>query len=142
MKKETFQNWYENQYKKGTYVVIERATTNGELAKLTRVVGRFVNYYEIESVKAKGKSESDSKPRDYEHVLIPHVLKENLNTQNTLLMVYKTNHHHAHSRYFYQGIEITREKYYELSGEKERTYGDNPLFMFKINEILSVGGVE
>ena len=141
MRTETFQNWYENTYIKGTYVVIEKITFKGEFTKLTRMVARFVNYYNIESVKAKGKSENESKPRDYEKAIIPHVLKENLNTQNTLLMVYKTNHHKAHSKYYYHDMEISEQEYYEQSGDKKKDYGDTPLFMFKMQDVLSVGGV-
>ena len=104
------------------------------------MVGRFVNYYKLKSVIAKGKTEDMSKKRDYEKTIIPHVLKENLNTKNTLLMVYKTNHHRAYSTYYYCGMEITEEEYYLGIGEKKKDYGDTPLFMFKLNEIVSVGG--
>ena len=141
MKKETFQKWFENNYHKGTYVVIEKMTITGDFAKLTRMVGRFVDYYNIASVIAKGKKDTGKK-RDYEIQIIPHVLKTNTNTGNDLLMVYKTNHHKAHSKYFYLGTEISKDDYYSMSGEKQKEYGDTPLFMFKMQEVVSVGGIK
>ena len=139
MNERQFLEWYK-KYHKGTYVVVEKIKIIGEFIKKTRMVVRFVNYYNIESVKAQGKSESDSKPRDYEISIIPHVLKENLNTKNTLLMVYKTNHHKAHNKYYYHDMEISKEDYYSMSGDKEKDYKDTPLFMFKLQDVLSVGG--
>lgn len=139
MKRETFQKWYET-YQKGTYVVVIKDHTLGDFSKVTKMVTRFVNYYNIESVKAKGTSES--KPREYEIQIIPHILKENTNTKNTLLMCYKTNHHKAYSTYYYKGMEISEEEYYSKSGDKKKTYGDTPLFAMKLNEIVSVGGIQ
>lgn len=139
MTKETFKDIYEN-YKKGTYIVVVKATKKNGYEKRTRMVGRFVNYYNIASVKAKGTTES--KPRDYEKQIIPHVLKTNLNTQNDLLMVYTTNHHKAHSKYFYNGEEISKEEYYNGIGEKEKNYAPSVLFSMKLNEIYSVGGIQ
>lgn len=140
MTKETFKNWYENKYKKGAYVVVEKTTSKNDYVKKTRMVGRFVNYYNIASVKAKGTTES--KPRDYEKAIIPHVLKTNLNTQNDLLMVYTTNHHKAHTSYYYKGVEIDEDTYYMGIGEKKKTYPQSVLFSMKLNEIYSVGGIQ
>lgn len=139
MTKETFKKWFE-QYHKGTYVVVVKNTKKNGYEKTTRMVARFVNYYNIASVRAKGTSES--KPRDYELQIIPHVLKTNLNTQNDLLMVYTTNHHKAHTKYYYNGQEIDKETYYNGIGEKEKNYGQSVLFSMKLNEILSVGGIQ
>lgn len=139
MKKETFEKWYE-EYRKGTYVVIVKETYHGEFTKQTRMVVRFVNYYNIESVIAKGKSEKDSKARDYEETYIPHILKLNRNTNNILLNCYVTNHHKAHSRYFYQGYEISEEEYYEQSGDTKKNYPQSVLYSMKLEDIVSVGG--
>lgn len=139
MTKETFKRWYET-YRKGTYVPIVKVTDKDGFEKHTRMVGRFVNYYNIASVKAKGTGES--KPRDYEQQIIPHILKTNLNTQNDLLMVYTTNHHKAHTKYYYKGVEISKEEYYKGIGEKEKNYAPSVLFSMKLNDILSVGGIE
>lgn len=139
MTKETFAKWYA-KYHKGTYVVVEKITKKNGFEKQTRMVGRFVNYYNVASVKAKGTTEG--KPRDYEKQIIPHVLKTNLNTQNDLLMVYTTNHHKAHTKYYYNGIEIDKETYYNGTGEKEKNHAPSVLFSMKLNEIYSVGGIK
>ena len=140
MTKETFKKWFESKYHKGTYVVVIKNTKKNGYEKTTRMVARFVNYYNIASIKAKGTTES--KPRDYEQAIIPHVLKTNLNTQNDLLMVYTTNHHKAHTTYTYNGAPITKEQYYQGIGEKEKNYAPSVLFSMKLNEILSVGGIQ
>ena len=140
MKQETFQKWFE-KYHKGSYVVIVKETYHGDFTKQTKMVTRFVNYYNIESVKAKGKTET-SKARDYEQQIIPHVLKRNTNTNNVLLSVYVTNHHKAHSRYFWQGVEINEDDYYLMSGDTRKDYAPTPLFMFKLDDVVSVGGIQ
>lgn len=139
MTKETFEKIYEG-YKKGSYIPVVKETSMGDYVKRTKITTRFVNYYHLKSVKASGKTEQNAKTRDYEVQIIPHVLKHNLNTKNDLLMVYKTNHHKAHVSYFYLGVEISEEEYYLNSGDKKKTYGDTPLFMFKLDEVVSVGG--
>lgn len=138
MTKETFQTFYQT-YKKGTYVVIEKVTIKGDFIKKTRMVARFVNYYNIESVKAKGAT--SGKARDHEEQIIPHILKLNTNTNNVLLSVYVTNHHKPHSTYYFQNMEISEEEYYLASGDKKKDYAPTPLFNFKLQDVLSVGGI-
>ena len=137
MTKNDFQKWYDN-YHKGTYVVVLRETTIKGFTRQTKVVCRFVNYYNIESVKAKVTG--TSKPREYEKQIIPHVLKTNLNTNNDLLMCYATNHHKAHEKFIYEGKPITKEQYYLGIGEKERKHNESVVYAMKLNEIVSVGG--
>lgn len=137
MTNEQIKKWYET-YRKGTYVVVKKETTKNGFTKRTRMVCRFVNYYNIESVKAKGTS-TQSKPRDYELQIIPHVLKTNLNTQNDLLMCYTTNHHRAHNLYYFEDRPITKEQYYEGINEKEKNYAPSVVFSMKANEIVSIG---
>lgn len=133
MKRETFINFYES-YHKGSYVPILRETNKNGFRKLTRIVVRFVNYYNIKSVIEKGTS-GEQKARDYEEQIIPHVLKVNHNTNNTLLMVYKTNHHKAHTTYYHNDEEISEDEYYLGINEKKKKQSDTPLFMFKLEEV-------
>ena len=134
---EQIKKWYET-YRKGTYVAVLKETTKNGFTKQTRMVVRFVNYYNIASVKAKDTS-AVRKTRDYEIQIIPHVLKLNTNTNNELLMCYTTNHHKAHSKYFYQDMPITKEQYYEGIGEKEKTYAPSVVYSMKANEIVMIG---
>ena len=118
---------------------VVRETTKNGFTRQTKVVCRFVNYYNIESVKAKGTS--TSKARDYEISIIPHVLKTNTNTNNDLLMCYATNHHHPHEHFIHEGKPITKEQYYLGIGEKERKHNASVVYAMKLNEIVSVGGM-
>lgn len=140
MTRKQFEEWYKG-YHKGTYVVVIKSTKKNGYEKTTRMVARFVNYYNIKSVIEKGTA-TNTKPRDYELQIIPHILKTNLNTQNDLLMVYTTNHHKAHTKYYYNGIEIDKETYYKGTGEKEKNYAPSVLFSMKLNDIYSVGGIQ
>ena len=124
-------------YKKGTYTKVVKATEKNGFVKITKMVCRFVNYYNIKSVKEKAPT--PKAPREYEEVLIPHVLKINHNTNNTLLNVYITNHHKAHTEYYYKGVAISEDDYYMGIGEKKRDYAPTPLFSFKANEVVSLG---
>lgn len=141
MKQETFINFYQNDYKKGTYVKVVKETIKGHFSKVTEMVARFVNYYNIERVKAKGTS-TNSKPREYEEQIIPHILKRNLNTNNDLVMVYKTYHHRAYTKFYFGDMEISEEEYYAQSGDKKREHGETPVFAMKLDEIKSVGGIK
>lgn len=138
MTREQIIKWYET-YRKGTYAVITKETTKNGFTKRTRMVVRFVNYYNIASVKAKGTS-GQSKPRDYEKQIIMHVLKENLNTKNDLLMCYTTNHHKAHNVYLHYDTPITKEQYYEGIGEKEKATAPSVVYSMKAQDIVSIGG--
>jgi len=140
MTRETFTKWFES-YHKGTYTKVTKETYHGEFTKRTEMVVRFVNYYNIESVKAKGKSDNN-KPREYEEQYIPHILKRNKNTNNILLCCYTTNHHKAHTKYFWQGVEISEEDYYLLSGDIKKNYQQSVIYLMKLEDIVKVGGIQ
>lgn len=128
------------KYKKGTYTrVVKETTTESGYKKVTKMVGRFVNYYNIKEVVMSGKSEKESKPRLFEEQIIPHILKKNLNTLNVLLCVYTTKHHKARTTYYHNGYEITEEEYYLHSGEKKKSYGETPVFNFKLKDVVKLG---
>ena len=125
-------------YKKGTYKsLIRETTTESGYTKRTKIVSRFVNYYNIKEVVMSGPKES--KPREYEKSIIPHILKENLNTKNILLCAYSTKHHKPHTTYYYKGYKITKEEYYAKSGEKEKPYRETLVFNYKLSDIVSLG---
>ena len=136
MKKEQIIRFFDT-YKKGTYTKVVKATTKNGFTKVTKMVCRFVNYYNVASVKEKGAT--PQAPRDYEETIIPHILKVNHHTNNTLLNVYVTNHHKAHTEYYYNDTIITEAQYYEGIGEKKRDYAPTPLFSFKADEVVSLG---
>jgi len=136
MTNEKIINFFDN-YKKGTYTRLTKATTKNGFTKVTKMVCRFVNYYNIASVKAKGTTPKPA--REYEETIIPHVLKINHNTNNTLLQVYVTNHHKAHTTYYYNDVVITEAEYYAGIGEKKREYAPTPLYSFKADEVVSLG---
>ena len=136
MKQEQIIRFFDT-YKKGTYTKVVKETIKNGFMKRTKMVCRFVNYYNIASVKAKG---AEPKPaREYEETIIPHVLKINHNTNNTLLQVYATNHHRAHVEYYYNDVAISEADYYAGIGEKKRDYAPTPLFSFKADEVVSLG---
>lgn len=136
---ENIKKFFKN-YHVGAFTRIEKATNKNGYIKRVAMVARFVNYYNIASVKALNKTPSH---KDYERVIIPHILKENLNTKNTLLLVYTTNNEKqkAKTSYFYNGEPITENEYYNGINEKKRVNNNSVVFTFNINDILSIGGV-
>lgn len=130
-------NFFKN-YKRGTYTTVQKQTIKNGYIKITKCVCRFVNYYNIETVKAENKQPIK---KDYERVILPHILKENTNTKNILLLVYTTKNgkQKAKTSYFYNGEEITKAQYYEGIQEKEKTYNIDNLFTVKLCDVLSVG---
>lgn len=142
MREETFKSFYQN-YKKGSYVVLEKVTIKNGFVKKTKMVVRFVNYYNIASVKAKYENGMPStKARDYEEQIIPHILKLNKNTNNLLLCVYVTNHHKVYNTYYYQDMEISEEEYYTMSGDVKKNNNPSVIYNMKLQDILSIGGIE
>lgn len=127
-------------YKRGTYTAITKQTTKNGYKKICCMVCRFVNYYNIKQVK--DATRNDTKKRDYEIQIIPHILKLNTNTNNLLLCVYATNNarQHAKNQYFYNDAAITEAEYYSGINEKKREYDKPVLFNFKIADIISLGG--
>ena len=128
-------------YKTGTYASIEKVTNKNGFVKRVLMVCRFVNYYNIKQVK-----EANKKPthKEYERVIIPHILKQNTNTNNTLLMVYLTNNHRqkAKTTYFYNDKPITETDYYNGINEKKRANVLTPVMSFNISDIVALGGVQ
>lgn len=128
-------------YKRGTYTTLEKQTEKNGYTKITSCVCRFVNYYNIKTVKAQNKQPIK---KDYERIIIPHILKENTNTKNVLLLVYTTKNskQKAKTSYFYNGEPITKAQYYEGIQEKEKNYNIDNLFTVKLCDVLSIGGVQ
>lgn len=128
--------FFEN-YKRGSYTRITKQSEKNGFKKITSLVCRFVNYYNIKSVKDRGATMPN--PRPYEIQIIPHILKLNTNTNNLLLCVYLTNHHKTHTKYYYNDIEITAAEYYTGINEKPREYHETQLFNFKAAEVVALG---
>lgn len=126
-----------NTYHRGTYTIMQKATEKNGFKKITRCVVRFVNYYSIKEIKERAAIES--KPREYERVIIPHILKENTNTNNILLLCYTTKKHKAKSKYFYNDIEITEDQYYTGINEKKRVYKIDNIFTVKLCDVVALG---
>lgn len=137
MTQQQFINFYEN-YKRGSYTKMTKQKTRGNYKKVTSIVVRFVNYFNIKAIKEKGTNPASAKPREYEKQIIPHVLKLNTNTNNLLLCAYKTNQHKPHTKYYYNDNEITAEEYYAQSGDK-LSNADSVVFNIKLNDIISIG---
>lgn len=125
-------------YKKGSYTTIIKKTEKNGFVKVSRLVCRFVNYYNIKTVKEKGIA-TQAAPRAFEIQIIPHILKLNTNTNNLLLCVYTTNHHKAHAKYFYNDCEISASAYYEGIGEKPRENNITQVYNFKACDVVSIG---
>lgn len=131
-----FEEFY-NSYKRGTYTKLVKQKTTGNFKKVTTAVVRFVNYYNIKTIKEKTTAAAAA-PRLYELQIIPHVLKQNLNTKNVLLCAYATNHHRAHNKYYEGDVQITKEEYYLKSGEKEKSSA-SIVYNLKIDDVVSIG---
>lgn len=127
-------------YHTGTYTTVIKATEKNGYKKISFYVCRFVNYYNIEEIKAQNKT---SVKRDYERIIIPHILKENTNTNNILLSCYttKNSRQKTNTKYYFNDIEITKQQYYDGIKEKEKKYNIDNLFNIKIDDILKIGSV-
>ena len=126
-------------YKRGCYTTIIKKTEKDGFIKVTRLVCRFVNYYNIKAIKEKATTGA---PRAYEVQIIPHILKLNTNTNNLLLCVYTTHHHKAHATYFYKDAQISEEEYYNGINEKKRASYPCEVMTFKACEVVSLGGMQ
>lgn len=140
MTQKEFEKFY-NNYKPGTYTNIIKVKTIGEYKKVTAAVVRFVNYYNIKTIKEKLNGFTQGAKRDYEIQIIPHVLKLNTNTQNLLLCVYITNHHKFYSKYYFNDEEITSDEYYLKSGDKKRNDQKSVVYNFKLCELMQAGKI-
>jgi hypothetical protein len=132
------ENFFKN-YKRGAYTRIEKATNKNGYEKRVAMVCRFVNYYNIKQVKEANKTPTH---KEYERIILPHILKENTNTKNILLMVYMTQNtrQKAKTSYFYNGAVISEDAYYQGIGEKKRPSSATPVICFNINDVVSLGG--
>lgn len=128
-------------YKRGTYTTIQREANKNGYTKIVKLVCRFVNYYNIKTVKAENRQPIK---KDYERVILPHILKENTNTKNILLLVYTTKNskQKAQTSYFYNDEPITKAQYYEGIQEKEKAYNIDNLFTVKACDVVSIGGMQ
>ena len=126
-------------YKRGSYTQIIKETEKNGYKKRVVMVARFVNYYNIKTIKELNKTPVK---KDYERIIIPHILKQNTNTNNILLAVYVTNNkkQKAKTTYFYNDAIITEDQYYAGINEKKRIYNDSVIFNFNIKDVVSLGG--
>ena len=128
-------------YHTGTYTTVIKATEKNGYKKISFCVCRFVNYYNIKENKMQNKT--PSKIVNYERIIIPHILKENTNTNNILLSCYttKNSRQKTKTKYYFNDVEITKQQYYDGIKEKEKKYNIDNLFNIKIDDILKIGSV-
>lgn len=126
------------KYHGGSYTTIEKKTEKDGFVKLSHSVVRFINYYNIKEIKAQNKQPTAR--RDFERVIIPHILKENLNTKNILLSCYTTKKHKTKTSYFYKDKAITEAQYYDGIKEKKPSYKIGNIFTVKLCDIIKIGG--
>lgn len=126
-------------YKKGCYTSIIKATEKGGFKKVVAMVCRFVNYYHIKEVK---EAKKQPVKKEYEKIILPHILKENTNTNNVLLLVYTTKNskQHAKTSYFYNNEPITEAAYYEGIKEKKKAVAPSCVMTLKLADVISIGG--
>lgn len=138
MKIENILSFFKN-YKRGTYTRVIKQTNKDGYIKRVAMVCRFVNYYNISEIKNANKQPVK---KDFERVIIPHILKENTNTKNILLLVYltKNSKQHAKTQYFYNDDPITEAEYYSGIKENKKPCAPGCVISFKISDVLSIGG--
>ena len=126
------------QIKKGVYYKLVFAKTQNGYTKTTTTKVRFVNYYNIKSVKESGKKPSD-KPNPNVVVIIPHILTYNKNTKNYLVHCYKTPHGKAQSTYTDPSGEQIDKATYELAVPPKKHSGDSPVYQIMLQDIIQIG---
>lgn len=121
-----------------THVTYEK-TENG-YTKTTTMVCRFINYYNMKSVKESGKTQAQAKPNPNIQTIIEHILTYNTNTQNYLLHCYPLPNQKSKSIYKdNNGNEITKEQYQAVVPPK-KTYGNpSPVRQIKIQDLVKIG---
>ena len=127
-------------YHGGSYTTMTKKTEKNGFVKITRCVVRFVNYYNIKEIKNQNKQQAAA--REFERVIIPHILKENINTKNILLSCYTTKKHKTKTSYFYNDIEITEDQYYTGLKEKKKNYNIDNIFIVKLCDVVNLGGLK
>lgn len=132
-----FLKFYDN-YHKGSNTTLIRETNKNGYVKETKMAVRFIDHYNTKEFKASGKT--PRQPSANETAIIPHVLKYNANTGNTLLVAHTCSNSKARpsSKYFFNGKEISKEEYYNGIGEEPKTYNTNT-FTFTLDTIKSIG---
>lgn len=137
MEKQQVINFF-TTYKRGTYTRIVKENDKNGFKKRVVMVARFVNYYNIKEIKEAKKQPIK---KEYERVILPHILKENINTKNILLLVYltKNKRQKAKTSYFYNNVEITEDQYYQGINEKKRNSAPDCLICFKLADVVSIG---
>lgn len=124
--------------KKGRYYLITYCKVEKGYTKTTTTKVRFVNYYNIKSVKESGKTPTPTSANT--QVIIPHILTYNTNTQNYLVHCYKTPNSKAKVTYQdSNGKIITKEEYETVVPPKKKYGNDSPVFQVKVQDIISLG---
>lgn len=126
-------------YKRGSYTRIVKTTNKDGYIKTVSMVCRFVNYYNIKEIKEANKQPIK---KDYEKIILPHILKENTNTNNILLLVYvtKNSKQKAKTTYFYNDDPITEAEYYAGINENKKAFAPGCVMSFKLCDVVSIGG--
>lgn len=126
--------------KMGRYYTLVYAETENGYTKTTTTKVRFVNYYNIASVKASGKTQNTNQPNPNIQVIIPHVLTFNSNTQNYLLHCYKTPNGKAKHMYQDPNGNTIDQATYEMAVPPKKKYPNNsPIFQKKLQAVISIG---
>ena len=136
MKEKTFVDFYTKHYHKGSFVQLVKETNDNGYVKETTMVVMLVNYYNTK--EAKQANRQPSAPKAYENTIIPHILKTNTNTGNTLVMVHTTEKHKSHSKYWLNGQPITKDQYYVGTGKKPSA--PTHTMSIRLSTIKSIGG--
>ena len=126
--------------KMGRYYTMVYSSTENGYTKTTTTKVRFVNYYNIKSVKAAGKVPNpQATPNPSIQVIIPHVLTYNSNTQNYLLQCATTPNGKAKSVYQDpNGNEIDKATY-EMAVPPKKHGKVEEIFRKKLQDIISIG---
>lgn len=119
-----------------TKIVYER-NENG-YTKTTTMVVRFVNYYNLKSVKASGKQPSTNQKPNIQ-VLIPHILTYNTNTNNYLLHCYPMPNIKSKSVYKDPNGQTIDKATYELAVQTKRKGNPSPILQIKVQDLISIG---
>jgi len=131
-----------NQKKRGQYLTITYHKVLGDYVKTTTTTVRLVDYHNTKAYKEKMAlkepkttiSSQPKKPSADKH--LGNNLVYNENTGKTRLQVFLTNHHKPHCIYEYQGKEITKDQWYNESGDRQST--PDIMFSIDIANILAI----
>jgi hypothetical protein len=122
----------QGKFYKITYITTDQASG---YSKTTTTKTRFVNYYNIKSVKASGKTPM---VKPYETTIIPHILTYNTNKGDYYLHCYIAPN--TKSKCVYKdnnGNEIDKATYQAMV--KPSQYKPTIVFTKKVQDIISIG---